>query len=119
MTDKFKKLIENKNNRIFILILILGIVLMTVSGGDEKDTKDNTEERLEKILNSVENVDGAEVCITYSMPERSYGKEHAKPEAVIICIENAEDTYVKRTVSEAASAALSLPVHKVIILNKK
>lgn len=118
MEDKIKNFIKNKNNRIFSVILLLGIVLMLIAGGDGTQKTETTEKRLEKILNSVENIEDAAVYITYTV-EKSYSGSEKKPTAAVISVKNAEDTYVKRTVSEAASAALDIPIHKVIVLNKE
>ena len=118
MEDKIKNFIKNKNNRIFSLILILGIVLMLTSGGDGKEKKISEEKRLEKILNSVENIEDAAVYITYTV-EKDYRGNEKKPSAAVISVKNAEDTYVKKTVTEAAAAALDIPVHKVTVLRKR
>lgn len=70
--DIFEKILKNKNNRIICIILIIGVVLMLISGGgrekskvSETKTAYDEEERLAKILSDIDGAGEVSVMITY------------------------------------------------------
>ncbi len=73
--EEILKIFKNKNNRVLILILIIGVVLMVVAGGYNKEEKDvnavsnvnieSEEKRLADILSQIDGAGNVSVMITY------------------------------------------------------
>lgn len=77
--EKLRIFLKNKHNRYILIILIIGIVLMIISGNDkqvktEKNTYEGEEKRLEQIISNIKGVGEVAVMITY---QSSGGKELA------------------------------------------
>ncbi len=117
MTDKIKHFIKNKNNFLYVLILLLGIMLMTFSGGDEgKISTSSNEEVIENILKRTD-VGDVDVFITYR-DEASYSsKETVAVSAVVMVEDNSADNI--KTVREIVNNVSGIPIHKVIVLKSK
>lgn len=70
-TDEIIKFLKNKNNRLLLVILIIGVVIMAVSGGVKEakpsvDTDTKKEEaELSRILSKVDGAGKVDVMITY------------------------------------------------------
>ena len=85
--EQILKIIKNKNNLTIILIFIIGVVLMTMSGENKKETHEaretvadsyaaSEEERLEGILSEIDGAGAVSVMITYySGSEKSLAYE--------------------------------------------
>ena len=84
--EQIIKIFENKNNRLICLILIIGVVLMVVAGGNKKETATvsetasvnviDEEKRLERILSQIDGAGEVSVMITYySSSEKSIAYE--------------------------------------------
>ena len=73
-----KKITQNKNNRVLILIVIIGLIFISLFGTQTKDKNDtinpvsliNDEERLEKILEDIDGAGDVSVMITYQGTSR-------------------------------------------------
>jgi len=119
MADKIKVFMKNKNNRIFAVILILGIMLMLIPGGDDKSENNNTleENRIEKILKSAKDVGDVEVYISYD-EEKGFSSSDKTAVSAVVVVEK-YNSYVSRTVAEVVSNITGIPVHKVMILEKQ
>ncbi len=72
--DILKKIVKNKNNRVLILIVIIGLIFISFIGGTTKDnatTKNSApilaseEERLKDILEDIDGAGKVSVMITY------------------------------------------------------
>lgn len=118
MTDKILKIIKNKNNHVFAVILILGIILMFAAGsGESGDKKGASEEkRMEELLGNTEGVGKTKVYINYKTDNNVNGKKYIS--SVVILAEN-DNPYVKRIVSETLSTALDVPAHRIKVLKRK
>lgn len=77
MDKRIATILKNKNNRIILIILIIGIFLLLIpqkstqkrENVEEVATGTNDEERLAAILSEMRGVKNAEVMITYSSTE--------------------------------------------------
>ena len=118
MEDKVKKFIKNKNNHVFAIILILGIVMMLVSGGGDKKEGEfaSEEKRLENILNNIDGVGKTNVYITF---DEEKGLNSTKEAVSAVILVNEDNSYVKKMVSEVTSNVLEIPIHKVMIVKNK
>lgn len=120
---EYKKILKNKNNQLFAVILIIGVVLIFISGtgNDKKDEPQNTNEeaRLEEILSDIKGAGNVSVMITYYEPVKNTGNEKNKAKGAVITADGSSDPSIKSALSAAACAALDLPTHKVCVYIKK
>ena len=118
--DNILKILKNKNNQLLLIILIIGMILIFASGEKKTETKnDNSEEqRLEEILSDIEGVGRVSVMITYRENVKS-GRVEKEAKGVVITADGAREVTVKTEISNAASAALDLPLHKVCVFIKE
>ncbi len=72
--DILKKIVKNKNNRVLILIVIIGLIFISFIGGTTKDNvttkisapiSESEEERLKEILEDIDGAGKVSVMITY------------------------------------------------------
>lgn len=116
-----KKLLKNKNNQSLAIILIIGVVLILISGtgettNDKKTPRNKTEEqRLEEILSDIHGAGEVSVMITYYASD----EEKNKAKGVVITADGCRDPSIKSALTHAAGAALDLPTHKVCVYLKK
>ncbi len=126
MTVKeFKNLLKNKNNQLFAIILIIGVVLIFMSGaGNDTSKKANTpdlneEMRLEKILSDIKGAGDVSVMITYYEGAKNSNDEKNKAKGAVVTATGCSDPSIKSALSDAVCAALNLPTHKVCVYLKK
>ena len=122
---EYKNLLKNKNNQLFAVILIIGVVLIFISGTGDKTQKEKTaashteEERLEAILSDIQGAGDDSVMITYSEPAKDNNNEKNKAKGAVVTADGSSDPSIKSALSAAVCAALDLPAHKVCIYTKK
>lgn len=117
----FKNLTKNKNNGLIAVILIIGAILIFMSGGSESVSYENKneEQRLEEILSDIESVGEVSVMITYYEEEKYSGSEKNKAKGAVVVASGCRNDGVKSAISDAVCAALDLPAHKVCVYLKK
>ena len=122
---KLNKLLKNKNNQALLVILIIGVVLIFLSGIKSSDTKPNSEnfiseeERLEQILSDIKGAGDVSVMITYHEPSKENNNEINKVKGAVVTAEGSIDASIRSAISSAVCAALDLPAHKVCVYIKK
>ena len=122
---EYKNFFKNKNNRLFSVILIIGVVLIFISGTNDsdKDTESkknfSEEERLEEILSDIQGTGRVSVMITYYQTKENAYSEKNKAKGAVITADGCRDPSIKSALSAAACAALDLPAHKVCVYLKK
>ena len=122
---KLNKLLKNKNNQALLVILIIGVVLIFLSGIKSSDTKTisgnsvSEEERLEQILSDIKGAGDVSVMITYHEPSKENNNEINKVKGAVVTAEGSIDASVRSAISAAVCAALDLPAHKVCVYIKK
>ncbi len=158
--EELIKIFKNKHNRGICLILIIGVVLMVVAGGNKKEAVpiketalmsiDSEEKRLSEILSQIDGAGDVSVMITYySSSEKSLAYEtktasredksesedrkavmtdgepmvvkevYPQVKGVIVAAEGAGIMSVRTAISEAVSATLDVPVHRICIFKKE
>lgn len=121
--NDLKKILKNKNNQIFALILIIGVVLIFISGTSSEKTavsKNADEEiRLEEILSDIQGAGSVSVMITYYEPAKNTGNEKNKAKGAVVTADGCSNPSIKSALSSAVCAALDLPAHKVCVYIKK
>ncbi len=115
---------KNKNNRLFSVILIIGVVMIFLSNtGADKTTNQkkaiSEEERLEEILSDIQGVGKVSVMITYYETKEYAYTEKNKAKGAVITADGCNNPSIKSALSAAACAALDLPAHKVCVYLKK
>lgn len=156
------KIFKNKNNRLICIILIIGVVLMTVTGVDKNKNKktdvqpveavtnvEDEEKRLEDILSQIDGAGEVSVMITYySSSEKNIAYEtkvstrekeesedkkavmtdgepmvvkevYPKVRGVIVTADGGGNSTVKSAISEAVTASLDVPAHRICIFKKE
>lgn len=114
MNGELKKLFKNKNNYLLAVILIIGILLVFLSGAQPKEIGRDEEQRLETILSDIKGAGEVSVMITY------YGnEEEVTAKGAVVTASGCSDINVKAAISDAVCAALDLPAHKVCVYLKK
>lgn len=122
---KLNKILKNKNNQVFLIILIIGVVLIFLSGIKSSDTKTisgnfvSEEERLEQILSDIKGAGDVSVMITYHEPSKENNNEINKVKGAVVTAEGSIDASIRSAISSAVCAALDLPAHKVCVYIKK
>lgn len=123
--EKYKNFLKNKNNLVLFVILIIGVVMIFISGPDNTD-KDilqknslTEEARLEKILSDIHGTGRVSVMITYYETKENSYSEKNKAKGAVITADGCRDASIKSALSDAACAALDLPAHKVCVYLKK
>ena len=120
-----KNLLKNKNNQLFAVILIIGVVLISVSGfsndtSQNSNTTDSSEAmRLEKILSDIKGAGDVSVMITYYEGAKNSNSEKNKAKGAVVTASGCSDPTIKSALSDAVCAALNLPAHKVCVYSKK
>lgn len=143
---ELKKIFGQRNNRIMLVILIIGAVMIMFSGGLKKtetmslDTEGFTggEERLSEILSEIEGVGEVSVMISYgSTPEKDIAYDggntravtaggevmikrevYPKAEGVIVAAEGAGNADVKNKIKEAVIAVTGVSAHRVCVYER-
>ena len=123
--NKLTNLLKNKNNQLFFVILIIGVVLIFLSGttGTKEETKTekslSEQARLESILSDIKGVGDVSVMITYYEPDKENNNEINKAKGAVVTAKGCWDPSIKTAITEAVCAALDLPAHKVCVYVKK
>ena len=134
------KIFKNKNNRLICLILIIGVVLMAVASVDKNKKADiqptaavtsveDEEERLANILSQIDGAGEVSVMITYySSSEKNIAYEtkvssrkevYPKVRGVIVTADGGGNSAVRSAISEAVTASLDVPAHRICIFKKE
>ena len=122
---EYKNFFKNKNNRLFSVILIIGVILIFISGTNDNDKDTDSkkafseEERLEEILSDIQGTGRVSVMITYYETKEGLYSEKNKAKGAVITADGCRDPSIKSALSAAACAALDLPAHKVCVYLKK
>lgn len=133
---EIKKLLKNRNNRLMLVILIIGIVIIMLSslfeGKEEKTANDipsnaGEEERLSEILSEINGAGRVSVMISYEMEEsdyrgigRSIDSEESlkKPRGVIVVADGASVPAVRSSLKEAAVAVTGVGANRVCVYSR-
>lgn len=128
-----KNFIKNRNNKLMIVIFIIGIAILAVScvlpdGKDE--TGGNVqyageEERLSDILSQIDGAGRISVMISYeSAPERSFGSyapdrgSYPRVRGVIVVADGASDPVVRQELAHAAAAVTGAGANRVCVYTR-
>lgn len=143
---ELKKILQNRNNRIMLVILIIGVVIIMFSGmrkGAESESFVSNdfsggEERLSEILSQIDGVGEVSVMISYaSTPEKdiAYDSDNTRAvtaggevmvkrelypevEGVIVTADGAGDAAVKNRIKEAVIAITGASAHRVCVYER-
>lgn len=143
---ELKKILQNRNNRLMLVILIIGVVIIMFSGGTKKTESDGFdlnefsggEERLSEILSQIDGVGNVSVMISYaSTPEKDIAYDsgntravtaggevmikrelYPKVEGVIVTADGAGDTAVRNKIKEAVIAITGASAHRVCVYER-
>ena len=137
------KIFKNKNNRLICLILIIGVVLMAVASVDKNKKADvqptaavtsveDEEKRLANILSQIDGAGEVSVMITYySSSEKNIAyetkvssREKEESEDKKAVMTDGEpmvggNSAVRSAISEAVTASLDVPAHRICIFKKE
>lgn len=122
---ELNKIIKNKNNQLFFIILIIGVVLIFLSGFTDSNKKTESlktiseEERLEQILSDIKGAGHVSVMVTYYESSKENNNEIQRAKGAVITADGSSDPSIKAAISAAVCAALDLPAHKVCVYVKK
>lgn len=140
----FGKFLKSRNNRIMLVILIIGIAIIALSGIEPRKTEtaveqtveyEGEEERLGRILSEIEGAGEVSVMITYvSTPEKDIAYDGDKERAVtsggdvmvtreiypevkgvIVIADGAEIPSVKQAIKEAVTAVTGAGANRVCV----
>lgn len=141
---ELKKILQSRNNRLMILILIIGIAFVVLSGGSARQGSEKPasvsdyrgeEERLSEILSEIEGAGCVSVMISYvSTMEKDIAydgereralvsggdvvvKREVYPEVkgVIVIADGAGDPSVRQTIKEAVTAVTGAAANHVCV----
>lgn len=145
---QIKNFLKNRNNRLMLVILIIGIGIIAVSGILPSGTKQTEgsatsaefqreEERLSEILSKIEGAGEISVMISYeSTAEKELAGEQSgrtfsysgdvvvkrevypKVRGVIIVADGADDPRVRQQLSEAAAAVTGAGMNRVCVYHR-
>ncbi len=139
-----KKILKNRNNRLMLVILIIGIAIIVISGGipgrnakpaDPVKEYEGEEERLSEILSQIDGAGRVSVMISYrSTMEKDIAYDGASERAVlsdgnvvvrrelfpevkgvIVIAEGAGDPAVRQAIREAAAAVTGAGINRVCV----
>ncbi len=129
---ELKKLLKNRNNRLMLVILIIGAVIIILSAGFDgnpdkgqvTDSYAREEERLSKILSEINGAGRVLVMISYEdeyNAESSIGRGFTdtelqqKPRGVIVVAEGARSPAVRNALKEATVAVMGVGANRVVV----
>ena len=115
---QIEKFFDSRNKQVFAVILIIGILLMTIPSGEKKTASKSgsEEERLCRILSSIEGCGEVTVMITYHGEDKN---KNIQAKGAVVVAEGAGEADVRNKLSTAVQAALDLPPHKVVVQKLK
>ena len=142
------KIFKNKNNRLICLILIIGVVLMAVASVD-KNKKADVQPTAAVTSSQIDGAGEVSVMITYySSSEKNIAYEtkvssrekeesedkkavmtdgepmvvkevYPKVRGVIVTADGGGNSAVRSAISEAVTASLDVPAHRICIFKKE
>ena len=135
---ELKKLLKNRNNRLMLVIFIIGIVIIMLSSvfsssGDEASqapySYSREEERLSEILSQINGVGRVSVMISYQSDTehndgigRGFGYNDSdvvsEPKGVIVVADGADSPQVRRKLQEAAAAVTGVGANRVCVYKR-
>ena len=133
--SELKKLMKNRNNLLMLVIFIIGIVIIILSSGIEKN-KDKIsqatnnyigeEERLSEILSQINGAGTVSVMISYEDCNDKGGtgiglssdKSIQKPRGVIVVADGAIDSAVRNALKEATIAVMGVGANRVCVYER-
>ena len=131
-----KKLLKNRNNRLMLVIFIIGIVIILFSTlFENKDSKTSQsvenyageEERLSEILSEISGAGNVSVMISYeSVSDEPSGigrglsesEKPLKPRGVIVVADGASLPSVRNNLKEAAVAVTGVGANRVCVYSR-
>lgn len=131
-----KKLLKNRNNRLMLVILIIGIVIIMFSGllesrndkaSQSAENYIGEEERLSEILSEINGAGRVSVMISYEAAESgksSIGRSLSdtqiceKPRGVIVVADGASSPSVRNSLKEAAVAVTGVGANRVCVYSR-
>ena len=129
-----KKLLKNRNNRLMLVILIIGIVIIMLSCLFENNKTSQSaenyigeEERLSEILSEINGAGRVSVMISYEGTDngqsnigRSLSATEAlqKPRGVIVVADGASVPSVRNDLKEAAVAVTGVGANRVCVYSR-
>ena len=132
--SELKKALKNRNNRLMLVILIIGIVIIIFSSlSDNKpdtpgqDKYIGEEEQLSEILSEINGAGRVSVMISYEDYEDSdnsigrgfsNGDTHLKPRGVIVVADGASTPSVRNDLKEAAVAVTGVGANRVCVYSR-
>ena len=99
------KIFKNKNNRLICLILIIGVVLMAVASVDKNKKADV------QPTAAVTSVEDEEPMVVKEV--------YPKVRGVIVTADGGGNSAVRSAISEAVTASLDVPAHRICIFKKE
>ncbi len=133
---ELKKLLQNRNNRLMLGILIIGLVIIIISSLFDSDADkniqsqmDNTgeEARLSEILSQISGAGRVSVMVTYeNKADDSYEigrgfsdtKGTLKPRGVIVVADGASLPEVRSALREATAAVMGIGYNRVAVYSR-
>lgn len=125
-----KNILENRNN--LLLIALVGILLLVVAlptgksetvvttdTGKENESKEQVEERLERVLKSTEGVGEVRVMITEEKGTFEESSNQCNVQGVVVVAQGAEDAGVKKKIQDIVLALFPIEAHKIEIVKMK
>lgn len=127
---EIKKLMKNRNNRLMLVIFIIGIGIILFSfifdGAEGKtETCYGEEERLSEILSEIDGAGEVSVMISYEKTENGTGKSFVsdgvvqKPRGVVVVADGANSPMVRNKLKEAAIAVTGVGANRVCVYERE
>ena len=136
--SELKKLLKNRNNRIMLLILIIGIIILMLSAvfenSDSRDNSDKSEHigeeaRLSEILSEIRGAGEVSVMISYERDYNTSGgigrgigysekESEMKPRGVIGVADGADIPEVRSSLKAAAAAVTGVGANRVCVYDR-
>ena len=134
---ELKKLLKNRNNRLMLVIFIIGIVIIMLSAASAglkpqtsqaPDSYNREEERLSEILSQISGVGRVSVMISYEWAQEDSGigrgfeydssKAIPNPKGVIVVADGAALPHLRRELKEAAAAVTGVGLNRVCVYQR-
>ena len=102
-----------------MVLLLLGM-LLTVIALPVSDSKEQTEAKLESILENTEGVGKVQVLLmTGEGKQGFYGTENTEVTGVLIAAEGADNSVTVQNIQQAVMALFQIEAHKIKIMKMK
>lgn len=118
MKNLWDRLTCVKGSQWLLLLLALSLVLWAFFPENPSDSSAMTaeENRLARILSSIENAGACQVAIFYQEKSGAYGSTSSSPCGVLIVSQGAHDLTVQLRLMQAAQTLLQLPLDAISVL---